>query len=116
MAQASTVVFVVVIFGLISATLLGMFGITAIFQELRNGATSKASRCLSILLLTSSWLTCIGNALFRTNLLLPLGDTINCHYGYYLSSQSIFVSKMLLFCIFLHRIQHVFHSKPSMTR
>eukprot|EP01084_Bolivina_argentea_P131974 232899_1 len=103
-------VYMTAISGTIGLTVIAIIGIHCVYNEQQDKIGSKFSRGLSIIFFTTSFLSCLSFALFRTNLILPMGESINCHFGYYFSIQGVYLSKILLFGIFLYRIHLVFHS------
>eukprot|EP01083_Nonionella_stella_P035610 97142_1 len=95
------------IFGIVGAIIVIGIGSHTIYHERQSKIGIKVSRCLSVLFFTTNLLTCIAFAFFRFNLIFPIMD---CHLGFYLSNTSVFVSKLLLFNIFLYRIHLAFGS------
>eukprot|EP01084_Bolivina_argentea_P205054 350326_1 len=112
MAKALQVewLYAAVILAIIGAILITIIGIHSIYQEQRAKLGSKWSRALSVIFFISGWISCIAFGLFRTNLILPMGDKISCHFGFYLSSNGVFFAKIFMYCIFLYRIHLAFHS------
>eukprot|EP01083_Nonionella_stella_P026340 72443_1 len=96
------------IIGICGAIIIACIGAHTIYHEQRSKIGLKLSRVLSVLFFTSCWITCIAFAFFRSNLILPMGTSIDCHFGFLLSINGVFVSKVLLFIIFLYRIHFAF--------
>eukprot|EP01084_Bolivina_argentea_P078832 143056_1 len=55
-------------------------------------------------------LVCVAYGLFRTDLIFPLGGSIPCTFGYYFTTNSVYFSKLMLWIIFIYRIDMAFHS------
>eukprot|EP01083_Nonionella_stella_P076698 209129_1 len=53
---------------------------------------------------------CTGYALFRTDLILPMGSSISCGFGYYFTTNAVYFSKLMLWVVFMYRIDLAFHS------
>eukprot|EP01083_Nonionella_stella_P053269 140960_1 len=95
------------IFGILGSIIVVAIGTHVIYHEQQSKIGLKASRRLSVLFFTTSLLTCVAFGFFRFNLIFPILD---CHLGFYLSNSCVFVSKLLLFNIFLYRIHLAFGS------
>eukprot|EP01084_Bolivina_argentea_P050402 92673_1 len=102
-------VYMTVISGTIGLTVIAIIGIHSVYHEQQDRIGSKFSRGLSIVFFTITFLSCLAFALFRTNLILPMGESIGCHFAYNFSIQGVYFSKILLFVIFLYRIHLVFY-------
>eukprot|EP01084_Bolivina_argentea_P050401 92670_1 len=103
-------VYMAIISGSIGLTVIAIIGIHCVYHEQQDKIGSRFSRGLSITFFTISCLSCLAFTLFRTNMILPMGESISCHFGYYFSIQGVYLSKILLFVIFLYRIHLAFHS------
>ena len=94
--------------GAIAAVVIAIIGTHSIYHEQQNKFGSKLSRALSIMFFSASFMSSIGYAFFRSNFILPMGENISCLFGYYWTTNAIFMSKTLLFSIFLYRVHLVF--------
>eukprot|EP01084_Bolivina_argentea_P199239 340966_1 len=101
--------YLVVAIGIISTIIVTIITIHSTINQRKEAIGNIWSRILYILFYLSGCITCMGFAFLRTNLILPMGTTISCHIGYYLTINGVYVSKLLLFIIFLYRIDLAFH-------
>eukprot|EP01084_Bolivina_argentea_P075734 137253_1 len=100
--------FAMVVTGFIGVLLISCMAGHSLYHLYRNQIGNKPARLLYITYFISYLITCIGYALFRTDLILPMGTIINCRLGVYLTTNAVFLSKLLLFIIFLYKIDLVF--------
>eukprot|EP01083_Nonionella_stella_P028049 77249_1 len=101
-------IYLAFITGLGGSIIILVIGSHTIYHEQRTKIGMKHSRFISILFFTISWITCIGFGFFRSNLILPMGSSIPCLFGYYLGISGVFLCKIFLFVIFLYRIHLAF--------
>ena len=98
----------------------GMLGMVRIFlmtahsmkHFLRNKIIRVFQKVLYIIYFLIAFLCCCSYALLRTDLILPMGteDGIDCKLGLYITTNTVFLSKVLLFSIFVYRIDSAFHA------
>eukprot|EP01084_Bolivina_argentea_P148365 259407_1 len=104
-----TWLYIVVITGVLSAIGILIITIHSTKHQKNQAIGTKFSRTFYIVFYVLGFTTCIGFAFLRTNLLLPMGTVISCKIGYYLTINGVYFSKLLLFVIFLYRIDLAFH-------
>ena len=96
--------------GLLGIPIIFAIAIHSIYNLYKSKINTPCTRILYITFFLFYWITCIGYALFRINLIIPMGSIVNCKYGVYLTTNSLFVAKIILFTIFLLKIDFAFHS------
>eukprot|EP01084_Bolivina_argentea_P149329 260872_1 len=84
-------------------------GVHSTINQKKKKIGNKFSKSLYSTFYILGFITCIGFALARTNSILPMGATISCKIGFYLTINGVYLTKILLFIIFLYRIDLAFH-------
>eukprot|EP01083_Nonionella_stella_P076161 207402_1 len=102
--------FTMIISGIIGIIFIAVTGIQSIYHFYHDNTNVGLGRILYIIFFITNWLTCIGYAFFRIDIILPMGSIINCKLGFYLTTNGVFLSKLALFTIFVYRIDLAFHS------
>ena len=95
--------------GLLGVLIIFIISIHSIYNLYNSKIHTPFTRRLYIAFFLFYWITCIGYAFFRINLIIPMGYIINCKYGVYLTTNSLFVSRILLFSLFCIKIHFAFH-------
>eukprot|EP01083_Nonionella_stella_P011966 33956_1 len=98
--------------GILGTFIITVLGIHVLYHEIRNAIGTNTSRILSIVYYSSSIMVCVAYGFFRTNVIFPIGISVDCCFGYFLTSASIFTCKLSLYTIFLYRIHMIFGSSP----
>eukprot|EP01084_Bolivina_argentea_P290574 499149_1 len=98
-----------VVTGMIGIFVIAIVGVHSTWHLLKEEVGSKFSRALYISFFIMSALTCFSFAFLRTDLILPMGDGIDCRIGFYCSTQGTFLTKIFLFMIFIYKIDLAFH-------
>eukprot|EP01083_Nonionella_stella_P106987 309327_1 len=96
------------ILGISGAVVITVIGSHTIYHEQHDQIGLKLSRLLSMLFFTASWITCISFAFFRSDIILPMDKSISCSFGFFLSTNGVYLCKISLFNIFLYRIHLAF--------
>ena len=96
--------------GLIGIVLTGIMSIHSIYNLYHSKLTDKFSRIIYCVFFLSYFQACIAYAFFRTDMLLPMGTSIPCTFGFLYGTQCVFLGKLTLFIIFILRIDLAFHS------
>eukprot|EP01083_Nonionella_stella_P026337 72436_1 len=101
-------IYLAFVIGIGSAVIITFIGSHTIYHEQRDKIGSRSSRFVSILFFTAGWITCIAFACFRSDLILPMGTSIPCRFGFFLCTNGLYICKLLLLIIFLYRIHLAF--------
>eukprot|EP01083_Nonionella_stella_P314746 1135159_1 len=101
---------IMVVSGMLGIIFIAVAGIQSVYHFYHDNTNEGIGRILYIIFFLSYWLTCIGYAIFRIDIMLPMGSLINCKIGFYLTTNGVFLSKLALFTIFVYRIDLAFHS------
>eukprot|EP01084_Bolivina_argentea_P148546 259669_1 len=96
--------------GMVGMILIAAFAIHSMYHFIHDDINHGLSRWLYISYFSFSWILCFSYSFLKSNLIFPMGTSIDCKVGMYCIAYSLIFCKIALFLIFMYRIDIAFHS------
>lgn len=103
------IIYTMIVSGILGCILISCLAIHTLYHIYTKKLGTHFSTICYVLFFSTCLLSNMGFALFRSNILLPMGTSIDCKIGYYFSVFGWILTRVLIVTIFLLKIDLAFY-------